>query len=420
MKRGKKRSKRWSHTEGARGYTVTVQERTPGGVIYARAFDPKLRGGHGGYRFKSLGHNDREKARKYALKQACDLREGLSAMREEKVTLARVFNLYKKYRTPQKAMTTQQADERRIEMWTKVLGPSKNPAFISRDEEWQTFINRRQSGEIDARGNVVAPDKRVQVRNRAIEADCIWLRSVLSWAVTYQSAAGERLLKTNATDGLEIPTELNPKRPIASRDRYEATRAVSDRVLMEVRWNGKRLKQRSYLSEMLDISTFTARRISAVCGLRFEDVNLAVSEDAPYGVIRWPEETDKEGMEWITPISPEARAALERIMAERPGIGRSFLFPHGSKPGHPITRHLAASWILSAEKLAGLHKLDGGLWHPLRRKWATEKKTMPIADVARAGGWRSKKTIEDCYQQADGKTMLSVVLGGFELRERRG
>lgn len=35
---------------------------------------------------------------------------------------------------------------------------------------------------------------------------------------------------------------------VASQDRFEAIRAVSDQVMMEGRW-GKRLEQRSYLSE---------------------------------------------------------------------------------------------------------------------------------------------------------------------------
>lgn len=91
------------------------------------------------------------------------------------------------------------------------------------------------------------------VRDRVIEGDCIWLRSVLSWAVRYRSADGKRLLKENGTDGRDLPSELNPKRPIATTDRYEATRAASDRISMDTWPDGKRKAQRSYLSEILDI-----------------------------------------------------------------------------------------------------------------------------------------------------------------------
>ena len=37
------------------GFTVTVEEREPGGIIYIRAFDQKLAGGKGGYQAKVTG-----------------------------------------------------------------------------------------------------------------------------------------------------------------------------------------------------------------------------------------------------------------------------------------------------------------------------------------------------------------------------
>ena len=74
---------------------------------------------------------------------------------------------------------------------------------------------------------------------------------------------------------------------------------------------------------------------------------------------------------------------------------------------------------LKAEKLAGLEKLKGSLWHAYRRKWATERKHLPGADVAAAGGWANELTLLKVYEQPDPETMLMVVLGGGELRERK-
>jgi hypothetical protein len=34
-----------------------------------------------------------------------------------------------------------------------------------------------------------------------------------------------------------------------------------------------------------------------------------------------------------------------------------------------MDRHLFDKWLTVAEREAGLPKLDGGLWHPYRRKW---------------------------------------------------
>ena len=64
-------------------------------------------------------------------------------------------------------------------------------------------------------------------------------------------------------------------------------------------------------------------------------------------------------------------------------------------------------------------KLERGIWHPYRRKWVTARKHLPVADVAAAGGWKSTLTLTKCYQQADQATMLSVVLGGAQLREKK-
>ena len=54
--------------------------------------------------------------------------------------------------------------------------------------------------------------------------------------------------------------------------------------------------------------------------------------------------------------------------------------------------------------------MRGGLWHPWRRKWATERKGMPIRDVAAAGGWTETRTLLASYQQSDDCTLQRVVL----------
>ena len=74
---------------------------------------------------------------------------------------------------------------------------------------------------------------------------------------------------------------------------------------------------------------------------------------------------------------------------------------------------------MKAEKLAEIPKQDGSLWHACRRKWATERKHLPDVDVAAAGGWKETTSLKRCYQQSAEATMLDVVLGGGELRERR-
>jgi hypothetical protein len=51
-----------------------------------------------------------------------------------------------------------------------------------------------------------------------------------------------------------------------------------------------------------------------------------------------------------------------------------------------------------------------GIWHSIRRKWATERKGHPVKDVAAAGGWRTEEVLTTSYQQADAETIKNVVL----------
>jgi hypothetical protein len=76
------------------------------------------------------------------------------------------------------------------------------------------------------------------------------------------------------------------------------------------------------------------------------------------------------------------------------------------------------AWRLrKAYRRAGLTTLNSGLWHPWRRKFATERKELPLKDVALAGGWRDRNTFLVCYQQPDPETLTRVVLHAPKLRD---
>ena len=114
----------------------------------------------------------------------------------------------------------------------------------------------------------------------------------------------------------------------------------------------------------------------------------------------------------VVPAPPAALEALARFRVAHPGVGSVPIFPHPKQrrhPGRPVTRHLAAYWLKQAYELSGMPKPDGSLWHAFRRQWASERKDLPIKDVAAAGGWKDVTTLINCYQQPDEETLRSVV-----------
>ena len=82
-----------------------------------------------------------------------------------------------------------------------------------------------------------------------------------------------------------------------------------------------------------------------------------------------------------------------------------------------VDRDTLNSWLEKAEKRAKLDRLEGGLWHPYRRKWATERKHHPLKDVAAAGGWKDVNTLLTCYTAADDETVLAVMAEPRKVRD---
>ena len=97
-----------------------------------------------------------------------------------------------------------------------------------------------------------------------------------------------------------------------------------------------------------------------------------------------------------------------RYLEQNPRVGEARLFPSPKNDSKPLRRDVAATWLIRAEKLGGLPKLARGAWHPYRRLRATERKHLPDADVAAAGGWRDTATLRISYQQTDAITVVEV------------
>ena len=57
------------------------------------------------------------------------------------------------------------------------------------------------------------------------------------------------------------------------------------------------------------------------------------------------------------------------------------------------------------------------MWHSYRRKWATERKHLPLVDVAAAGGWNDKTTLLECYTQPTKDAFLAVLSEERKVRD---
>lgn len=401
------------YSAGDYGNTVSIVRRVPGGNYYIRMRDPNKASG---YLVRSLGHDNLDKAKSRADSLAGRLRNRKKRLREEQLLLWEVFDYYLVERTPQHGAEAVRArDRRRAEMWKSYLGPKKNPMMITR-QEWEEFRDRRLAGALDARGREVPEGERTSRAPSTVRHELHWLRSVLRWASTWETDSGDSLIRECPVEGYPMPEVKNQKRPVASRERYEALREAAVGHKMRLCRDGSYSYQRSYFIDILDLVVHTGRRITQVCSLRVEDLFLDSFSHAPHGYIDWPRERDKMGKEWRAPLNDEARGAVDRALENCPEPDSPFLFPAPESPERPIRRQTAGSWLEKFEQEAELEPQEAGQWHPFRRMWASERMHLPQEIVARTGGWASASVMRQSYQHADDSAKFGVV---SDVRERR-
>ena len=148
----------------------------------------------------------------------------------------------------------------------------------------------------------------------------------------------------------------------------------------------------------------TGRRISAWRNLFWDDVDFEA------GTIRWRAEHEKKGYEQVVVMSGSVWDALAAQQKAQAAIGQTAVFPSPKDPMKPCSRHLSDDWLRRAYKLAKVVPLRRGMWHSIRRKWATERKGYSVKDVAAAGGWKTEEVLVTSYQQTDAETIKNVVL----------
>jgi integrase len=407
--------KLYSIKVGGYGHTVVVCERRAGGPLYLRWWDAAA-GKRGAPAWRPLGHRDKELAQQEAREFSSQLLNATKNARSPQITLLELLARYERevtaFRKPEQA----REERRRIETWQHVAGDREARAidFPTLDR----FVRERAAGSIEVPGHKLRTPGKKQRNGKiaagpsatTIGADIIFLNTVLNWATRVMLPNGTRLLSENPIRGYTRPKNKNPKQPVVTYDRFLKVRKCADSV------DPQRL-----FGYFLDLVESLGWRVSAICGLWASDIDRRTDENAPSGRLRKRGELDKEGVEMWVPLSPAARSALDGILSVNPTIHDLPIFPapktrRGDRPG-PWTRFHARNLLRRAEKRAGVDAIDGGDFHPYRRKWSTERKHLPARDVAEVGGWKDLRSLERSYQKADAATMLTVVTEPKKLRE---
>lgn len=215
-----------------------------------------------------------------------------------------------------------------------------------------------------------------------IEQDLKFILAVSNWATMTGDGTGGVLLERNPFKGFPVPKEKNPVRVVLKDAEYQALLAAAD----EVDWRFR---------VALILAHETGHRIGAIRTLRWSDVDLENE------LIRWRAETEKTGFEHHTPMTADARMALEDARKHNPGIGDAPILPAPREASKPVSRHLARDWWDRGEKLAGLEPRAGRGWHSLRRKFASDLMHKPLKVLSQLGGWKNPQTILICYQHPD-------------------
>jgi integrase len=393
---------KWTRSLGTRGTRVRLFQKRRGGAFYRAVWLPGR-----GRDLACLHTGSREEAEQLGRSLLASLLLGDKAPSPNaRITLR---GLWERYREEcpiylDNRPHSKRDSEQRIQVLFGFLGEDCDVRKLSAADQL-AYSKARFAGGIRRPNGKAAG----AVRARSVEADLILLHSMLSWGVTVRLPNGSRWLESNPLAGVRRVHEGAPKRPVATWERFQATRAAMQSLAALATGEAERLRWLK-MELALVLAEATGRRLGSIRQLRWEDVNFQRS------VIRWRAEADKKGQEWVVPMPPDLAEEL-RSFQRRLGAVGGWVFGAERNPDVPMDRHLFDKWLSVAERTAKVPKLDGGLWHPYRRKWATERKHHSLKDVAAAGGWKDTETLLRCYQAPDSETLLAVMSEERKLRE---
>ncbi len=398
----KNASGRWSLSLGVRGLKVRVEQRKPGGTFQRVYRVPGVR-----TTYASLKTADRKEARRLAIAFIRELEKGKKVSLAEPLTLDRMWERYQQEAPSYRGNTERTRKQKKTDARLLIagLGAKKRVDHLTKNDV-DRYVGMRRTGRGWPDGRETKP-----VRARTIQGEIKMLRQMIYWAMNERLPDGSWLLESNPLRGVKLPKEEDPRRPVATYDRFLKLRAAAQEMAATApqqrgrdRW--KRWEMALVLAEA------TGARIGAISGLRWSDISFDPPE------IMFRAEFDKRGRDRVVPI-PEALAEeLRSFKVKFAVVGDAWLFPRAESDDH-WPREIFGELYDRVERHARLPHEKGGRFHPFRRKWATERKNMSLVDVMAAGGWRDTQTLQSCYQFATPDGMLEVMSTPVKLRDRK-
>jgi len=213
----------WSLSLGVRGFKVRVEQRQRGSTFQRVYRTPGAR-----VTYASLKTTDRAKARELAIAFLRELEKGLKPGPAAPLTLEHLWDQYQQeapsYR--QNLERTRKQKQTDARLLIAGLGPTKQVDHLTKNDV-ERYVAMRRTGHGWPSGRESLP-----VRARTIQGEIKLLRQMIYWAMSERLPDGSWLLENNPLRGVKLPKEEDPRRPVATYDRFlklrEAARDMAD------------------------------------------------------------------------------------------------------------------------------------------------------------------------------------------------
>jgi integrase len=323
---------RWTRSLGERGVRVRLFQMRKGGTFYRDVWVP----GRGKDR-RCLRTRHRGKADRLgrALLAALMTQDTESVV-PETLTLS---VLWRRYQHKCQAFLDNTARTRndaaaRAKVLLAYFGANRDVRALTADDQAAYAAARRAGGIVIGKDQATRP-----VRARSAEGDLALLHMMLNWAATVR-VHGKRWLDGNPLAGVRREREENPRRPVATWDRFRATRRAMQKLARRAETDAERVRWIK-LELALVLAGGTGRRLGSIRQLRWDDFDWTAS------TIRWRAEADKKRRESVVPLPPKLAAEV-RQFRRRLGVLGGWVFVAELNPNVPMDRHLFDKWLAHA------------------------------------------------------------------------